>query len=65
MARKFLVDVDVQGDIIVSGNVDGRDIALDGTNQDDHLLDETIHNKVLYQASQPTVWERGDVWIPT
>jgi len=65
MARKYLVDVDVDGDIIVSGDVDGRNIALDGTNQDAHLLDATIHNKVISDHTQPVSWERGDVWIPT
>ena len=34
---------DVTGDIIVSGNVDGRDVAADGTTQDTHIADGTIH----------------------
>jgi len=36
-------DLDITGDIIISGTVDGRDVALDGTNQDNHIADATIH----------------------
>ena len=35
--------VSVVGDISVSGLVDGRDIATDGTAQDTHIADGTIH----------------------
>jgi hypothetical protein len=35
--------VDVTGNIVVSGNVDGRDVASDGSTQDSHIADSTIH----------------------
>jgi len=31
------------GNIIISGTVDGRDVLLDGTTQDSHIADATIH----------------------
>ena len=37
-------DVNVgAGNLIVGGNVDGRDVAADGTAQDTHIADATIH----------------------
>lgn len=35
--------VDVTGNITVSGTVDGRDVASDGSTQDSHIADGTIH----------------------
>jgi hypothetical protein len=31
------------GNLTIAGTVDGRDVALDGTNQDSHIADGTIH----------------------
>jgi hypothetical protein len=39
----MLDPLDVTGNITVSGTVDGRDIATDGTTQDSHIADATIH----------------------
>lgn len=39
----FLSNIDITGDIIVSGVVDGRDVAADGAVQDAHIADATIH----------------------
>lgn len=39
----FDVPIDVLGNITLTGTVDGRDVALDGTNQDNHIADATIH----------------------
>jgi len=36
-------DLGVTGNITVSGTVDGRDVAADGTAQDSHIADSTIH----------------------
>ena len=37
------VNFDVTGNITLTGTVDGRDIATDGTTQDSHIADSTIH----------------------
>ena len=39
----FYKPVSVTGNIILTGTVDGRDIANDGTAQDTHIADGTIH----------------------
>lgn len=36
-------DISVTGNITVTGTVDGRDVAADGTAQDSHIADATIH----------------------
>ena len=36
-------DAHVSGDIWVEGTVDGRNVATDGTNQDSHIADATLH----------------------
>ena len=45
--------LDVTGDILVSGTVDGRDVALDGTNQDTHISDDTKH-RIINDATATT-----------
>lgn len=39
-------DVHLSGNINVDGLVDGRDIALDGTNQDNHIADLALHRQI-------------------
>ncbi|TFH51470.1 MAG: hypothetical protein E4H01_00430, partial [Lysobacterales bacterium] len=36
-------DVNILADLVISGLVDGRDVAADGTAQDSHIADGTIH----------------------
>jgi len=45
------------GNLAVTGTVDGRDVALDGTNQDTHIADGTIH----YTKSNIALNDLGDV----
>jgi len=40
----FGAGIDVTGNIGVSGTVDGRDVAADGTAQDSHIADTSIHH---------------------
>lgn len=37
-------NIDVAGNIVVSGNVDGRDVSVDGAAQDAHIADTKIHH---------------------
>lgn len=36
--------ISVTGNIVVSGTVDGRDVGADGTAQDSHIANDTIHH---------------------
>ena len=63
--RKILTGLDIDGNIIVSGTVDGRDVATDGTNLDTHLAKAEVHNEVFQQPTEPGTWNIGDIWIKT
>lgn len=47
----------------VGDTIDGRDISTDGTDQDTHISDGTIHSKLYVQATEPVSWNTGDIWI--
>lgn len=38
------ISIDVNGNIVVSGTVDGRDVNADGVAQDSHIANDTIHH---------------------
>lgn len=49
--------LDVVGNIAVSGTVDGRDVAADGSTQDSHIADASIHRTINDAGTATT-----DLW---
>ncbi|MDB4312249.1 DUF2190 family protein [bacterium] len=52
--------LNVAGNIGVTGTVDGRDVALDGTNQDTHIADTSIHFSGIDGLSDVTITAVAD-----
>ncbi len=54
--------LDVSGNIAVTGTVDGRDVALDGTNQDNHIASTSNPHSVTIDQVTPTT-TKGDLIV--
>jgi hypothetical protein len=44
--HRFDHDIEILGKLSLTGTVDGRDIASDGTNQDSHIADNSLHRTI-------------------
>lgn len=54
--------LDVVGNIAVTGTVDGRDIASDGTAQDSHIADATLHRIINDAGTSATeLWSASKI----
>jgi hypothetical protein len=58
----FDAQLTVTSNIVVTGNVDGRDISADGTAQDSHIADATLHRIINDEGTSATeLWSADKI----
>ena len=61
-ATQFDAQVTINDNLVITGTVDGRDVATDGTNQDNHIDDATLHRVINDAGTSATeLWSASKI----